>query len=327
VSAGKVTILNVNDREVPRYTVEQMLRRAGFEVRSVDSGLAALDAAQEEAPDIIVLDVRLPDVDGYEVCRRLKAHAGTRGIPVLLTSACFTTAERRVEGLDAGADGYLVQPFDARELIATVRALLRVRAAERAARQALADREEALRLRDLVDNLLDVSCVQLGRLALHPTRMDLRELVEEVVDNLGPDLERAGCALTLEAPEPVWGMWDRMRLEQVVTNLVSNALKYGAGRPVHVGVRAAPPDQGLLTVCDQGIGIDPTDHTRIFERFQRTEAARSIKGIGLGLWIVRQLVGASGGSIHVESELGHGACFRVLLPGGLVPHDEGRGGP
>jgi len=140
-------VLNVNDREASRYLVSQMLRTSGFAVLEAADGSTGLERARE-APDAIVLDVRLPDISGYEVCRLLKAAPETEAIPVLLTSAAHTASENRVEGLEAGADGYLVQPFEASELSATLRALLRIRAAERDAKRLAGDLAEAVKIRD-----------------------------------------------------------------------------------------------------------------------------------------------------------------------------------
>ena len=132
-------ILNVNDDEVARYVVSTILRRDGFEVQDVVTGRDALSAAADTSPALIVLDVQLPDLDGLEVCRRLKADPRTADIPVLQTSATFVSAERKAQGLESGADGYLTQPVEPLELVATVRALLRASAAERRVRAASAE--------------------------------------------------------------------------------------------------------------------------------------------------------------------------------------------
>lgn len=128
-------ILNVNDDEATRYVLSRTLRLAGYEVWEASSGYEALMLARQ-APRLIVLDIRLPDIDGLEVCRQLKADAQTAHIPVLQTSATFVSAERKVEGLESGADGYLEQPVEPTELIATVRALLRAQDAETSLREA-----------------------------------------------------------------------------------------------------------------------------------------------------------------------------------------------
>ena len=142
-----IRVLNVNDREVPRYVNEETLRRGGFEVVSVANGGAALAAARDDI-DVVLLDVQLPDLDGFEICRRLKGDPATSNLIVLLTSATFVTAKNKVAGLDSGADGYLVQPYESAELFATMRSLLRARAAERRAQALAQELREAMAVRD-----------------------------------------------------------------------------------------------------------------------------------------------------------------------------------
>ncbi len=139
-------ILNVNDNEAARYMVSRMLKHAGFQVLDAATGAEALLGIAER-PDVVVLDVKLPDTTGYEICRRIKADPATASIAVLLTSATFVSTERKVEGLEIGADGYLTQPFEQIELVATVKALLRLKHAEgelraRAERLSDADRRK-----------------------------------------------------------------------------------------------------------------------------------------------------------------------------------------
>lgn len=139
IHAPGAVILNVNDDEVSRYVVTTILQKDGFDLREASTGIEALLRARDEHPALIVLDVQLPDIDGLEVCRRLKRDARTAEIPVLQTSATFISAERKALGLESGADGYLVQPVEPLELLATVRALLRASAAERDVRAAASD--------------------------------------------------------------------------------------------------------------------------------------------------------------------------------------------
>ena len=129
----RVTILHVDDNEANRYVVSRMLRQAGFEFKEAATGEAALRLVAEQQPDLIILDVQLPDISGFEVCRRLKANPVTSSIPVLHLSASFVKSKDKVQGLESGADGYLAQPVEPIELIATVKALLRIRQAEEAA--------------------------------------------------------------------------------------------------------------------------------------------------------------------------------------------------
>lgn len=128
------TVLNVNDDDASRYLVNRILEMAGFRVLEAATGMGALLMAEQHRPDVIVLDVKLPDISGYEVCERLRANPGTSAMAVLHTSATFVTSDKKVRGLDGGADAYLTQPFEASELVATVKSLLRLRHAEQAAR-------------------------------------------------------------------------------------------------------------------------------------------------------------------------------------------------
>lgn len=128
-----VTILHVDDNEANRYIVARMLRKAGFELKEAATGKAGLRLAVEQQPDLIILDVQLPDINGFEVCRRIKANPATSSIPVIHLSGSFVKSEDKVQGLEGGADGYLAQPVEPIELIATVNALLRIRQAEESA--------------------------------------------------------------------------------------------------------------------------------------------------------------------------------------------------
>jgi len=170
------------------------------------------------------------------------------------------------------------------------------------------------KLARLVVQLLDVTRLQAGReMELEREALDLRALAEEIVARFEEDAEQAGSPLRLRAPAAVEGRWDRLRLDQVLTNLLTNALKFGEGKPIDVEV-GREDGAALLAVRDRGIGIAPGDQERIFERFERTGEVKSIHGMGLGLYIVRRIVEAHGGEIRVESALGEGATFQVALP-------------
>jgi signal transduction histidine kinase len=170
------------------------------------------------------------------------------------------------------------------------------------------------RLERLIDELLDVSRITAGRLHLEPAAMQLDELVHEVVERFVDQAASAGCTITVEAA-PVTGIWDRARIDQVVSNLVGNALKYGRGHSVEVNVAARNGD-AVLRIVDHGIGIAAGEQQKIFERFERAVQNRDFGGFGLGLWIARQIVEASGGTIEVDSSPGEGATFTVMLPRG-----------
>jgi PAS domain S-box-containing protein len=174
------------------------------------------------------------------------------------------------------------------------------------------------RMKMLVGELLDVSKLEAGRVALHREEFDLVELVRETIDTFADQLRGAGSELTVVAPDLVVGSWDRLRIGEIVANLVSNAINYGKGRPIEVSV-ATHPGRVRLEVRDHGIGMSPEEQRVVFRRFQRGESARSLPGSGLGLWIAEQMVLAHGGSICVASEPGRGATFTVDLPAVAVP--------
>ncbi len=172
------------------------------------------------------------------------------------------------------------------------------------------------RLANLVKELLDVSRITGGRLVLEPEEMDLVALAREVVERSQEDALHAGCELVLHAPSHLAGRWDRLRLDQVLQNLLSNAIKYGRGKPVELELREEG-DFASFHVTDHGIGIAPEDHARLFMRFERVASERNYGGFGLGLWIVKQVLDAMGGTIEVKSAHGQGSTFRVRVPRGL----------
>jgi signal transduction histidine kinase len=185
-----------------------------------------------------------------------------------------------------------------------------------ARRGVAAAENQALRLSALIDRLLDVAHLSSNRLALRFENLDMRQLMDGVLATLGPDLQRAGCSVALTIPEAVAGCWDRMRIEQVLTNLLSNAMKFGAARPIEVTVEA-DAENVRISVCDHGMGISREDQSRIFDRFERAVSSRHFGGLGLGLYISVQILSAHHGSLRVESEPGQGSCFMVNLPRAL----------
>jgi signal transduction histidine kinase len=171
------------------------------------------------------------------------------------------------------------------------------------------------RLESLVDQLLDVSRITAGKLTLAPEALDLADVVREVADRFA----ESACRIDVRVSGAVEGIWDRMRVEQILTNLISNAVKYGRGRPITIDVGAEARGNARvvwLAVHDQGIGIAPAEMARIFNRFEQAGSRSDLGGLGLGLWIVGQIVEAMRGSIAVDSEPGRGSTFTVRLPQG-----------
>ncbi len=183
---------------------------------------------------------------------------------------------------------------------------------------------QVTRLSHLVDDLLDVSRLTAGRLRLQMEDVDLVELTRDLAERFSEQARAADSSLVVTAEGLTVGHWDRMRLEQVLTNLISNALKYGVGKPVEIHV-ASRGGQAHWSIRDQGIGIAPEDLERIFGRFERAVSTRQYGGLGLGLYISREIVRAHGGDIRVESQPGQGSRFTAELP--LAPVEASRGRP
>lgn len=169
------------------------------------------------------------------------------------------------------------------------------------------------RLTKLVNNLLDISRITSQQLHLELETVDLSALVREVLARFQHQLSQARCAVTVHDAPGITGEWDRSRLDQVITNLLANAMKYGAGKPIELWIDG-DGDTARFRIRDRGIGIAAEDQARIFHRFERAVSVHNYGGFGLGLWIVRQIVDASGGKISVESEPGEGALFTLELP-------------
>jgi signal transduction histidine kinase len=175
--------------------------------------------------------------------------------------------------------------------------------------------KEERRVARLIDDLLDLGRIRSGQLELELSSFDLCELVREVGAQMALQTANKGAKLNVDLQGPVIGNWDRSRLNQVVTNLLSNAVKYGQGRPVIIRV-SGDNQRGFarLEVTDNGLGIPPELHGRIFEPFKRAVPMGQQDGLGLGLYIVRSIVQQLGGAVHVDSRPGAGATFVVELP-------------
>ncbi len=169
------------------------------------------------------------------------------------------------------------------------------------------------RIAVLVNELLDVSRLRLGRLELRLEDLELAEVARETVAHLRDEGLRVGSHIHVVAESPATGRWDRLRLEQVITNLLSNAIKFGEAKPITVTI-GADAERARVVVRDEGIGIAAADQERIFGRFERAVSTHHFGGLGLGLYIAREIIEAHGGTIHLASEPGAGTSFTVELP-------------
>jgi two-component system, sensor histidine kinase len=354
-------ILNVDDTVAARYAKTRILMRAGYRVIEAGTGAEALLKVRTDAPDLVLLDTKLPDINGFEVCRQLKSDLATRIVLVLQTSASYVGTTDKIRGLESGADNYLFEPIEPDELIANVRALLRLGRVERELRDVARRKDEFLavlahELRNplapirtaaellckldpvvgaaqskarqmilrqaahmvrLVDDLLDVSRISQGKIALHRAEIELAPILEVASETADPNLEQRGHVLTLAMPkEPVWVYADAVRLAQVIANLLNNAAKFTPpGGRIQLTV-SVTEQQVAICVSDNGIGIAPAQMATIFELFaQGGHAADRVKdGLGIGLSLARTLVSLHDGTLTASSGgEGLGSSFTVTL--------------
>lgn len=366
-------ILVADDNADMRDYLKQLLSQR-YQVQTVPDGLAALQATQQRLPDLILSDVMMPNLDGFGLLHELRANPQTERVPIILLSA-RAGEEAAIEGLDAGADDYLVKPFSARELLARVRSNLIttqlreksleaqkelnnlkdlfvsiashelrtplasvkgfIQVAERSLQKQLAENNnnhkeilelnlrylsnalhQANRLNQLIGQLLDFSRLQTQQLELNTVSgLDLVSLARRTVEqqslnitNHKLQVEASVAKLPLKA--------DEVRLEQVLNNLISNAVKYSPpNTPVTIGVEQQD-DEAILWVRDEGYGISPEQQASLFDRFYRVRNKQNsrVEGLGLGLYISHEIVKKHGGKIWVDSVPGKGSTFYVSLP-------------
>ncbi|WP_395406055.1 response regulator [Pseudoduganella sp. UC29_106] len=354
-------ILNVDDTDAARYAKTRILTRAGFRVIEAATGEEALARAAGDSPALVLLDTKLPDISGFDVCRHLKENKSTAYILILQTSASYVATPDKVRALDCGADNYLFEPIEPEELVANVRALLRLGRVERELRDMdrrkdeflailahelrnplgpIRNAVELLRMSDpspspvheharqiilrqtdhmvrLVDDLLDVSRISRGKIALRRAPLDLCAVVSGALETSMPNIEARQHQLELHLPDELWLDGDAVRLTQVIGNLLNNAAKFTLpGGRIIVSVLREGED-AIVRVQDSGIGIASEQTGRIFDLFSQAGHApdRVQDGLGIGLSLVQTLVRLHRGSVTASSAgEGQGSTFEVRLP-------------
>lgn len=165
----------------------------------------------------------------------------------------------------------------------------------------------------LINDMVDVSRIRSGKLSIRPAETELAALLKRIVSDLAQRTEAAGGTIELDAPNEVAGVWDEFRVEQIIINLLTNALRYGGSKPVTITLKRRD-DCAEIVVRDQGVGISAEDQLRIFKPFERAGTKDVREGLGLGLYIARQLAESHGGTLDVDSAPNQGAAFRLALP-------------
>jgi len=366
------TILVVDDMPVNVRLLSRILNAEGYRVQTAADGLEALARVEADPPDLILLDIQMPEMDGYEVCERLKADERFNHIPIMFISA-LTDTEGIVKALQLGGVDYITKPFKVNEVTARVSSQLTLvnqrkqiealREQDRRQFEALnamktqfinmavhdiknplgvvwgyaelletltvpADQQELLdmalegitrsaaKMRQLVTDILDLAQIDTG-VGLAIAAVALTEFLSACLQSFAVAADQKSITLTFEPPaEELFVPIDATRMERVIANLVSNAIKYTPDGGSVTVAAARDTDHAVITVTDTGLGIPADDLPYIFDTFYRVKAEthRTVEGTGLGLAIVKRLVEQHGGTIEVTSELHHGSCFEIRLP-------------
>jgi signal transduction histidine kinase len=341
------SILIVDDTPANVLLLVRMLAMRGYNPRPVLSGKLALQAARAEPPDLILLDISMPEMNGYEVCEQLKADAALKDIPVIFISALNDTLDK-VKAFHAGGVDYVTKPFQFDEVFARIQTHLQLGRLEKLRddlthmvvhdlrnplsvifgyldlieSQPLADttrefatlvRMSAEELRRMISAILDVSKIAAGEMALHCEPCDLALLIRSVLATTRP--LQGNRTVTLDARDPSPSiMADSSLLRRVLQNLLSNALRYTpSGGAVRMSLTPSSSDV-RVSVSDTGPGIAPENHQRIFDKFGQVEDLCNRTGTGLGLTFCKLAIEAHGGRIGVESVVGKGSTFWFTLP-------------
>lgn len=349
MSVTESYILAVDDIPDNLLLIQLALEQEGHRVVVAHNGETALKQVRQAPPSLILLDVMMPVMDGYEVTRRIRKDRNIPFIPILLVTAREESS--LVEGLDAGADEFVRKPFQIEELQARVRSMLRFKetidqrenfvsclthdlrtplvAANRMldliAQQAFGDvtgeQQEAIanivssndNMLEMLNKLLETHHYELGQKTLSFAQINLQQMIKEVVAELNPlAIDKQIELLVFDTESqipPVKG--DRLELRRVITNLVGNALKFTDQGKVEINLEQNDAEV-LVQVIDSGIGISPQDQAAVFQRYHQGNHRRA--GKGLGLYLCQQIINAHQGELTVESEIGQGTTFAFSLP-------------
>ena len=348
-------ILAVDDIPDNLFLFKLALEQEGYNVVTVDSGKEALEKIEQYPPDLILLDVMMPEMDGYELTQKIRQHPNLPFIPIILITAHEDSSV--VKGLDVGADEFIRKPVRVDELQARVRSLLRLKqtidqrdnfvsclthdlrtplvAADRMLHliqqenfgeipDSLQDVITAMinnnqNLLQMLNNLLEVHCYDVGQKVLSFVTFNLTDLVQEIVTELSPLMQEKNLDIKVDfSDDEAIVKGDRLEIRRVLTNLISNAIKFTDQG--FIAVRMIPKNENncsmiCLEIEDTGIGIPPENQLAIFERFRQGNHKRS--GHGLGLYLCHQIIEAHEGTLEVDSEVDKGSLFTICLPTNL----------
>ena len=356
-------ILVAEDAPVSRLLLQRCLQKWGHDVVAASNGAEAWQLFTEGDFRIVISDWMMPEMDGPEFIRRIRASQRPGYVYTVLLTA-KSEKEDIVKGMDAGADDFVTKPFDQDELRVRLRAGERIihleqtlaeqnqelrnraeemeafaysashdlqtplRTFEGYARWLLEDYgevldaqgrelcdeiiEDALHMKTLLDGLLEYT--RISRLETEPTSVPVQRVVERTMHDLQAEIATTGAHIDVPEILPTV-MYSEADLTQVFSHLVSNALKFIDGRPPVITISCEDyPEYYRVIISDNGIGIAPEHHRRIFDIFKRLHTRETYPGTGAGLTFVKRIVETHGGQIGVESKLGEGATFFFTIP-------------
>jgi two-component system sensor histidine kinase/response regulator len=365
-------ILVVDDTEDNLDLLEFALKRKPVRMLRAISGQECLALAAEKQPDIILLDIQMPEMDGFETLKRLRANPATSKIPVVFLTAQRKDADSIAAGLALGAEQYLTKPIDTDELLVRTKMLIELKRAQAELERTKADfmamlvhdlrspligvksviellqdsgkgsilgddqfellnsaHSSAKKLLGLISDFLDLSKYEAGTIAFEASAIQVEKFIDPVLQQMDIQFRQRNVKIVKDIPGDLPNVFvDAMKTEQVIMNLLSNALKFTKGGGT-VTLEAVPTTEEVITagglkkkqfvqisISDNGVGISADELPLLFERYKQVSSARVVKqkGTGLGLVICKRIVEAQGGRISAKSEPGKRTTFSFTLP-------------
>jgi signal transduction histidine kinase len=390
-SNDKIKVLIVDDLSENLQALDAILRAPDRIIMQARSGLDALELLLEHDFALAMVDVEMPEMDGFQLAELMRGTEKTKHVPIVFVTAAGMELNYAFKGYGAGAVDVLYKPLDINAVKSKanvfvemfrhrtafenqVRALEESRKEQECLLQQLqatqAELQHSLNMREefmslvahemrtplntlflevqvrlsqlaknnlsiftpehlqkmlgrserqlksmmrLIEDMLDVSRIKNGKLSIQPQAANLSLLVRQLAEDLTPVAKEAEVEFVLQIDSEVEGHWDGFRIEQIIINLLTNAVRYGKGKPVHVSV-VKEGEHAVIKVADQGVGIAEPEQKKIFEAFERSADNEVKAGLGLGLYISRKLAEAHAGEISVVSQKNQGSTFILRLP-------------
>jgi len=385
LAENKINILIVDDLTENLRALEAIIRGEDRMIYQAKSGEEALDLLLKHDFALVILDVQMPQMNGFELAELMRGSNKTRDIPLIfVTAAAVMDTDFSFKGYEQGAVDFLYKPLDIQAMKSKVNVFVALRAQQNQMQSQLIALEKSqaelklaqeelqkmVQMREqfmsmvahelrtplntllldtqvrqlkvqrnpssgmsndeikvmlsrhlrqyqnmvrLIDDMLDVTRIKNGKLSIKTSDICLTDLVAKITQDFTTIAESSGAILKLSNQPAVNGHWDGLRIEQIIVNLVTNALRYGNGKPVEV-MMYADATHAYVQVKDQGVGISAGDQKRIFEAFERASNHEMAAGLGLGLYIAKQLAMAHGGDLTVDSVPGEYTQFTLSMP-------------